>query len=640
MVSALAFVTLAIAGAAHAAPPPLDAYGDLPQIEDAAVSPDGRHLASIVQSKGERRILVLDPAGELLVAGNAGDSKVRAINWADDNTVLVSKSATVTLGHFFTTPRLELSGTIMISLAGGASGMIFDKQRDIADVVRGNYGIRTVEGRSVGYFGGIALQKDRNGVRFKHGRTTLYAVDLATNRARVAARPATEDHYSDWLIDAAGNVSVTLDVSTTNGDWWIKGPDGNKLAQGQQPTGGIGLVAFGQQGQSVIYSIADEEGNTRWFEVPLGGGETQEFLANTRIERLYVDRNSSQVLGYRGTKSDEQTQLYDPVKHSAVTRIFRAFKGRQTRLIDWTADFSTVLVRTSGNGDSGTWYIVDVKNRRADPLGAEREAIPPEQVGPISVVNYKAQDGLEMDGILTLPPGREAKGLPVIMLPHGGPSSHDEPEFDWWAQAFASRGYAVFQPNFRGSTNRNDAFRRAGYGEWGRKMQSDISDGLAELARQGIVDPKRACIVGASYGGYAALAGVTLQQGLYRCAVSVAGVADVKRMYSTDVRESGDSRMAVRALREELGDPSQYAEISPRRFADRTDAPVLLIHGKDDTVVPLSQSKSMADALKDAGKPYEMVVLDGEDHWLSSAETRKHMLRESVRFVEKHNPAD
>ena len=171
-------------------------------------------------------------------------------------------------------------------------------------------------------------------------------------------------------------------------------------------------------------------------------------------------------------------------------------------------------------------------------------------------------------------------------------------------------------------------------------MQIDISDGLAELARQGIVDPKRACIVGASYGGYAALAGVTLQQGLYRCAVSVAGVADVKRMYSTDVRESGDSRMTVRALREELGDPSRYDDISPRRFADRTDAPVLLIHGKDDTVVPLSQSKSMADALKDAGKPYEIVVLDGEDHWLSGAETRKRMLRESVRFVEKFNPAD
>jgi dipeptidyl aminopeptidase/acylaminoacyl peptidase len=150
---------------------------------------------------------------------------------------------------------------------------------------------------------------------------------------------------------------------------------------------------------------------------------------------------------------------------------------------------------------------------RANGVGVERLAIEPEQVGPISTVAYTAADGLELDGILTLPPGREAKDLPLVMLPHGGPHAYDEVAFDWWAQAFASRGYAVFQPNFRGSTNRDDAFVRAGYGEWGRKMQSDISDGLQALADKGIVDPKRACIVGASYGGYAALAGVTLQQG-------------------------------------------------------------------------------------------------------------------------------
>jgi dipeptidyl aminopeptidase/acylaminoacyl peptidase len=255
------------------------------------------------------------------------------------------------------------------------------------------------------------------------------------------------------------------------------------------------------------------------------------------------------------------------------------------------------------------------------------------------MVSYKAADGLAMDGVLTLPPGRDPKGLPVVVLPHGGPSADNRVEFDWWAQAFASRGYAVFQPNFRGSTNRGDAFRRAGYGEWGRKMQTDLSDGLAELGRRGIVDPSRACIVGASYGGYAALAGVTLQQGVYRCAASVAGVADINLMYDTDVRESGNSRMTWKSLREALGDPKGYAAISPRRFAARADAPILLVHGRDDTVVPLRQSQVMADALKDAGKPYELVVLAGEDHWLSRGETRKQMLAATVAFVEKNNPA-
>jgi len=226
------------------------------------------------------------------------------------------------------------------------------------------------------------------------------------------------------------------------------------------------------------------------------------------------------------------------------------------------------------------------------------------------------------------------------MLPHGGPHAYDEQAFDWWAQAFASRGYAVFQPNFRGSTNRDDAFVRAGYGEWGRKMQTDISDGLEELVRQGIVDPKRACIVGASYGGYAALAGVTLQQGLYRCAVSVAGVSDLSLMYNTDYRESGQVGLLRRSLLEELGPRSGFGAASPRRLAAQADAPILLIHGREDTVVPYEQSAKMADALKDAGKPHRLVDLGEEDHWLSRSSTRMKMLEEAMAFVQEHNPAD
>jgi dipeptidyl aminopeptidase/acylaminoacyl peptidase len=245
-----------------------------------------------------------------------------------------------------------------------------------------------------------------------------------------------------------------------------------------------------------------------------------------------------------------------------------------------------------------------------------------------------------MDGILTLPPGREAKNLPVILFPHGGPNARDEAEFDWWAQAFASRGYAVFQPNFRGSTGRSAVFRLAGNGEWGRKMQTDISDGLAELVRQGIVDPTRACIMGASYGGYAALAGVTLQHGLYRCSVAVAPVSDLKDFDATRYRESGDNKMVRSSWRELLGDPKNFNEVSPRRHAAQADAPVLLIHGKDDTVVNFSQSQAMADALKDAGRPYEMVVLRQEDHWLSRSETRKQMLEAAMAFVQRYNPAN
>ncbi|WP_368667126.1 alpha/beta fold hydrolase [Novosphingobium sp. 18050] len=633
-------IWLAPAAALAAELIPLEAYGELPSVEDAAISPDGARIASVVQDEGKRSILVVGRDNEVYLRGATGETKVRSIDWADKDTLLVTNTATVSLGSQFIASKAELTGTVIVSLNGAASGMIFSKNKEIANTTRGRFGVRTIGGKTVGYFGGITLDTRGTSPQWRHGRSTLYAVDIATNRARHVAGPAGEDHYNDWLIDAAGNVAVTMDMSESTGTWRILGPDKRQLARGVDPTGNVSLVSFGKDGTTILYSIEDEDKNTRWFEAPLAGGETSEFLPGIAIDRLFVDRGTGRLLGYRSAGEGAETRLYDPTHHSAVTRILKAFKGRETHLVDWSPDFAEVLVRTDGNGDSGTWYLVDVKARHASPIGFERTAIPADAVGPVSLVDYTAQDGLTMNGVLTLPPGRNAKNLPVILLPHGGPSSRSDPGFDWWAQAFASRGYAVLQPNFRGSTNRDDVFRRAGFGEWGRKMQTDISDGLAELARRGVVDPKRACIVGASYGGYAALAGVTLQQGLYRCAVSVAGVADVMSMYNTDVRESGNSRMTWKSLREQLGDPKTYAEISPRRFAAKADAPVLLIHGKDDTVVPIAQSRAMADALKDAGKPYEMVVLNGEDHWLSRGDTRKQMLAETMRFVLKHNPVD
>ena len=376
------------------------------------------------------------------------------------------------------------------------------------------------------------------------------------------------------------------------------------------------------------------------YEVPLAGGTPKHFLEDVDEDRLYFDSQTGNLTGYRLDDENAKPVFKDATRTDAIKKVQAAFRDFDMRLMDWSDDMSHVVVRTTGLGDSGSWFTVDVPNLKAKAFAYERMDIAPSDVGPFSTFEYTASDGMELDGILTLPPGLEAKNLPLVMLPHGGPHASDTEQFDWWAQAFASRGYAVFQPNFRGSTNRDGGFRRAGYGEWGRKMQTDISDGMTALAEAGIVDPDRACIVGASYGGYAALAGVTLQQGLYRCAVAVAPVVDIRRMYREDYQASGKRRTTRAALREQLGEPDTWDEVSPQRFADRADAPIMLIHGRDDTVVPYVHSTQMADALKDEGKPYELVTLDGEDHWLSLSETRQTMLNSAVTFVQKNNPAD
>jgi len=626
-------------------PPPLEAYGDLPGVEDMAISPNGKGLAFIAKVKGERMLVVTDDSGKTL-RGDAAleDTKVHSVNWAGDDIVWLYTSSTQRLGYGFTTDRHEFYGAILLYPESGKVDAVFKGIGKIANAIFGFHGTRTVKGKLLGYFEGLELAQsaDRGGYYFDHGRPALFAVDLAKNKPSKLAPSAGEGQWRDWLVGPDGEVAATLNVSSSTGKWEIKNARHLTLASGVDGEGDVSLISLGRTPATLIYSEEDQEtGRTRWFEVPLAGGEAKEVFADVAVERTYVSREDGTLLGYRdGSGASPKPVFFDPKHQSTLDKLYKAFAQYKLTVLDWTPSFSHFLVITRGNEDSDTYFLVDIEKLRADPVGFERPKIGPSQVGSISTVEYKASDGLALDGILTLPPGREARNLPVIMFPHGGPHAADTETFDWWAQAFASRGYAVFQPNFRGSTNRGDDFRRAGYGEWGRKMQSDISDGLAELAKRGIADPKRACIMGASYGGYASLAGVTLQQGLYRCAVAVAPVSDLKLHYNNVMGATNRNKMVKRSLIESLGDPKSFDEVSPRRFADGADAPILLIHGKDDTVVEFEHSTKMADALKDAGKPYEFVTLREEDHWLSGAETRKQMLEEAMRFIQTHNPAD
>ena len=636
-------LSLALPSAVVAEAPPLSAYGELPGVEDMALSIDGTRLATIATIRGERVMVIMDDQMRQLRSISVGDVKVRSIEWVGDDRLLVQISQTEKLGYGFTADQHEFWRTLIVPVEPSREvKVVFVGDRSIIGAVFGSFGQRRSGNGWTGYFGGIELVRRGSDFYAPHYRPALFAVDLDENHARRIASPGNEGQDVDWLLGSDGTVAATFTIDTDSGRWKLQGPDRRRLAEGVSPGGDVGLVALGSDGRTVLYSERDDAAQrTRWFEVPIDGSAApEEFLANEDIDRVFIDRTSGRLLGVLRGGSAAEPEFFSKEHEAIVKKVYRAFGQLDVRLVDWTPDFSRVLVRTSGNGDSGSWYLVDVAKLRANGVGLERVSIDPEQVGPISTIAYTAADGLELDGILTLPPGREARNLPLVMLPHGGPHSHDEETFDWWAQAFASRGYAVFQPNFRGSTNRGADFVRAGYGEWGRKMQSDISDGLAELARQGIVDPTRACIVGASYGGYAALAGVTLQQGLYRCAVSVAGVSDLALMYNTDYRESGHEGLLKRSLLEELGPRNGFDGVSPRRFARQADAPILLIHGRDDTVVPFDQSAKMADALDDVGKPYRLVELREEDHWLSRGTTRMQMLEAAVAFVQEHNPAD
>ncbi len=633
----------AVAAPARAQVVPLEAYGALPALELVEPSPNGDRVALVTVAGEDRALVIIDlNTSQLLGRIEVGLAKVRDLTWIGDGDLLITTSTTqsvfgddgarseLALGQIYDVERRRLT-----SVLNNASG--------VSPTLAGLPFVRNTPD------GPAAFVRAYN---FRDRRVNLYRLDSDTGRGREAALLSRD--VESVVLDAAGGLLAQSTYDEASGRWGLAFSRGRDIAEVWTTTALLDpptLMGLGRDGRSVIVSA-------RRDDIPGGGDETAATLFEVDPAgvwtRLPFEGRPTFVLFHPATHvligggyvrdSGVTYQFLDPAAAEAWSDAMGAFPDRRPRLVSWSSDLQTVLARTEGAGDAGAYHVVNLERRAMNTLGQTYPAVTGAQVAPVRSITYQAADGLEIHGYLTTPPGvADPAGLPLVVLAHGGPASRDEMGFDWWAQALASRGYAVLQSNFRGSTGYGDTFREAGYGEWGRKMQTDLSDGVRWLAGEGLIDPQKVCIVGASYGGYAALAGPTLDRGVYRCAVSVAGVSDLRRMVEMEAREGvRRNNNAVRYWNRFMGgdgpgDRSLDAR-SPARLAAQADAPILLIHGRDDTVVPIEQSRLMAQALRTAGKPVEFVELDGEDHWLSRAETRRRMLTETVRFLEQHNP--
>jgi dipeptidyl aminopeptidase/acylaminoacyl peptidase len=317
-----------------------------------------------------------------------------------------------------------------------------------------------------------------------------------------------------------------------------------------------------------------------------------------------------------------------------------AFPGVAVRALSWNTTLDKLIVEVDSPQRPIEYYFLDRTTHAASKIGSAYPDLQSFDLGATQPYPYKARDGLEIPAYLTLPPGKTAKNLPLVMLPHGGPDARDEIRFDWLAQFFANRGYAVLQPNYRGSSGYGETFTKAGAHQWGLKMQDDLTDGVRKLVADGIADPKRVCIVGASYGGYAALAGAALTPDVYACAVSFAGVSDLQKMLGFERARGGKDSQSDSFWTSRIGstyeDTEQLRATSPAQHANQIKCPLLLMHGEGDTTVPIDQSEVMADAMKRAGKQVEFIRFAGEDHYFSLADTRIRFLKETEAFLQKN----
>lgn len=616
---------------------PLTVYGRLPSLEDVALSPDGSRVAFVRTTENDRLLAAYSLADHKVIGGlRAASAKLRSVTWADNDNILIVTSVTAAPMDVVGGSRewFQLIAYNVTTRRGHTiPEMPAESEPRIMNVIWGQPMVRQVDGHTVVYVGGLYLA-DHKFLR------ALFRADLQTGVQKIAREGSRTTQ--GWLVNEQGEVSIEEDYDPDSQRWWLTQRQGGRyqeVASGHEPIDFPQLLGFGPEPGTVLMQ-AIENGDPVWRLLSLQDGRFGPPMAEHKsLTAPIEDRRSYRMIGGVHTGDSPELVFFDPKVQNTWDSILHAYSKDRIRLVDATSDFKKIVVRVDGPESGLQYSLVDMTTHRAAPLGPVYEGV--EVPLEVRRITYAAGDGLEIPAYLTLPHEKPLKNLPLIVLPHGGPAARDVMGFDWLAQALADQGYLVLQPNFRGSTV-DYRFKIAGYGEWGRKMQTDLSDGVRYLVAQGMADPARVCIMGASYGGYAALAGVTIDPGVYRCAVSIAGISDMKRMLEWSSSEHGkltsrfwDRFMGVTGA----GDPA-LDRISPIKHIDAVTVPVLLIHGRDDTVVPYEQSEVMYDALKRAKKEVEMVTLKHEDHWLSRSETRLQMLQSSVAFLRAHNPPE
>jgi dipeptidyl aminopeptidase/acylaminoacyl peptidase len=620
--------------------PPLAAYGQLPGISNVEVSPDGSKWAAILGDDTKAEIQIRELATNKLIAVTPTEkAKARDLHWVGPDHLTLTISTTAAIDGL-RGPRRDWLVMLDYSVKDAKWRPVLRNTQDTSNVIVGGADGLILDGKptvvvpSISFLGTV-------------GVSTLYQIPLDTLQAKLIERGNVDT--IDWAVGQDGRAVARVDYDQKSGEWRLyTGADGrlqrrySEIAPLDRPY----IRGFGTKGDTLLVSTG-KSGTRQTHDVSIADGSWSDARPELATDALLFDPATRNLAGtFDVSLSSIDYRFFSENEQKLWRGLARAFPGEIVTLVSWSDDRMTAIVEVDGPTNGDAFFIVDRKAKKADFLADRYPGIKASDIAPVKAFRYKAADGMEIPAYLTLPLGRSPKGLPLIVLAHTGPEWRDYPGFDWWAQALASRGYAVLQPQFRGSSGFGSDHVEAGYGQWGRKMQTDLSDGVRHLVKEGTVDARRVCIAGAGYGGYAAIAGPTLDPGIYRCATAMAGMSDLRKMLAAKIdaangsRENATLRYWKRFMGTETVDNPMLDTISPARLVDKVTVPIQLIHGKDDTVVRYEQSTIMEKALRNAGKQVELVTLPGEDHWLSRAPTRIAMLTEMVAFLEKHNPPD
>lgn len=613
------------------AAPPAKAFGELPVAYDAAISPDGEELAFIVNVKGTYGVIAQKVDGStekpwFLTLGK--DVKPGYVKWVNNNRFVISvvksekfRSTPYTVGYLFTGDIRTREGRLVVepkNMFRQFNNRVVDWLEDEPEYI-------------------LMAYSDEEWDPYPD----IKKVNVATGRDSTIKRGQTGIEY--WYTDDNGiprigtgqnergkKRRVIFDTETDKWDAIDKFPgldadtpifgmlrDGTELVIGDyRGKDTLGLYVYDLGQKQITRSLFHDD--------------------NYDASGVVLSKDGETVIGAKYTAESDRTVLLGD-NGTLLDRLRAKYKGYDVDYVDQTADGKTVLVKMSSPYDPGGLYSYSTNAKDPTLLAKMYNGFTQADTGDVAAVKYTARDGQKIPAFVTLPPGQtSAKNLPFIVLPHGGPYARDSKRFDYLAQFFATRGYGVLQMNFRGSEGYGKAFADAGRNNW-IVMQQDVEDGTRWLYEKGYADKSRTCIAGWSYGGYAALMGVSTDPDLYRCAIAMAALTDINDAKNDLKKYRGGKHAAKEFFGEAMQDKEVRKANSPVHVADNIQVPIFLAHGDLDENVQFDQFLRMQKALKKAGVKATYMKFKDEDHFLSKQENREKFFIGVDKFLSEVN---
>lgn len=639
----------------YATPPSLDDFLLEPTLRDVALSPNGRYLAEVWNKQDLRFITIKDLSlPKRPVIAKLGDNIVRAnaIAWANNERLLV---------HLIVPHRTD---NVRTRSQDNENFDIDDYtlfSRTVAMDIDGKNLVELMEGQRA-FRKSVALSEIQNYLpqdpqhillnSYRNGKKALYKVNVYNGEAELIIRGSGRTYR--FITNVIGEPKYRIDFwRWTKKVYIFKLLENNEwekietLYLDKNDEDSIDLEGLiGLYEDDLIYRKRNEE--TGFYQLVALNRKTDEnrvlaSLPNQDVKSLVLRRRTKEIIGYSVEIDNNRFTYFDAKNQTFYDEIASYLEGYNFYVYNYNQVSEKALVSFWGPDNPNAYALYDRKLKQMTLLDYAYPELSVEKMSIPALSHYKTRDGVKIRNYILLPTNyKKGLKLPMVVLPHGGPQSRSRSSYDDFAQFVSTRGYIVIKPNFRGSTGYGRDFEEAGYKQWGQLMQDDITDAVAFMVAQGFADPKKVCIAGFSYGGYAALMGAIKTPNLYQCAVSINGVTHLRDQIDFDIDVADDDQEFIQKyILNRIGDPKTDSIMldlnSPALQVDKLNIPLLIMAGEKDRIVPYEQAETLIEALEKHNKIHEFIEFDDAGHdLLNNEENIERVYKSVAAFLDEH----